>query len=115
MLIGSHIIINSKNPELDRAFFKDVIKLDFVDVGQGWIIFGLPPAELAIHPAEENNRHEFYLMVEDIRLFVDQMAKHKIESSPLQDQRWGILTEITLPGGGKLGVYQPQHARPSYY
>ena len=115
MLIGSHIIINSKNPELDRAFFKDVIKLDFVDVGQGWIIFGLPPSELAIHPAEENNRHEFYLMVEDIRLFVDQMAKHKIESSPLQDQHWGILTEITLPGGGKLGVYQPQHARPSYY
>jgi hypothetical protein len=112
MLIGSHSIIYSKKPDADRAFLRDVLKLTNVDVGEGWLIFGLPPAEVAIHPSNENDIHEFYLMCDDVAGFVDEMKAHKIRCSPIQDQGWGILTQLTLPGGGKLGVYQPRHARP---
>ena len=79
--------------------------------GGGWLIFGLPPAELAVHPAE-HARHELYLMCEDVAAFVLEMASRNISCAPVTDQRWGLLTEVTLPGGGKLGVYQPLHARP---
>ena len=112
MINGAHSIIYSKHPEADKQFFRDVLKLPNVDVGQGWLIFGLPPSELAIHPSEENDIHEFYLMCEDVNVFLAEVAKHGIEYDAPQDQGWGILTKITLPGGGKLGVYQPRHARP---
>ena len=112
MIIGAHSIIYSTNAEKDRAFLRDVLKLTNVDVGEGWLIFGLPPAEVAVHPSEENDVHEFYLMVDDVKAFVAEMKKQKIKCGELQDQGWGILTQITLPGGGKLGVYQPRHARP---
>jgi hypothetical protein len=109
---GFHSIIYSTNPDADRAFLRDVLKLTHVDVGHGWLIFGLPPSEIAVHPADANGRHELYLMCEDVRKFVDAMASHKIACDPVNDQGWGLLTQITLPGGGKLGVYQPRHARP---
>jgi hypothetical protein len=112
MLTGAHSIIYSKNPDADRAFFRDVLRLPNVDVGHGWVIFGLPPSEVAVHPADDNNRHELYLMSDDINAFVAQMNAAHIPCGPVQDQRWGLLTEVTLPGGGKLGVYQPRHARP---
>jgi hypothetical protein len=112
MIQGAHSIIYSTNPDADRAFFRDVLKLPNVDVGEGWLIFGLPPAEVAVHPAEENNLHEFYLMCDDIRAFVAEMEKHRIACEEPEDHGWGILTRITLPGGGRLGVYQPRHARP---
>ena len=113
MIVGTHAIIYSKNAEADKAFFKDVLKLTNVDVGRGWLIFGLPPSELAFHPAAENEgSQELYLMCEDIKLFVDEMSKHSITCSELQDQGWGILSHLTLPGGGSLGVYQPRHERP---
>jgi hypothetical protein len=112
MLTGAHSIIYSTNPEADRAFFRDVLRLPNVDVGHGWVIFGLPPSEVAVHPADDNNRHELYLMSDDINAFVAQMNAANIPCGPVQDQRWGLLTEVTLPGGGKLGVYQPRHARP---
>jgi hypothetical protein len=112
MIIGAHSIIYSTKPEADRAFLRDVLKLTHVDVGHGWLIFGLPPAEVAVHPADKNNVHEFYLMCEDVAAFVAAMKRHKVACAPVQDQGWGLLTEVKLPGGGKLGVYQPRHARP---
>jgi hypothetical protein len=112
MLIGSHSIIYSKNPDADREFLRDVLKLTHVDVGHGWLIFGLPPSEVAVHPGEKNNVHEFYLMCDDVEGFIAEMKAQKIVCSPLQNQGWGMLTQVTLPGGGKLGVYQPRHGRP---
>ena len=113
MVIGAHSIIYSIAPEEDRAFLGDVLRLPNVDVGEGWLIFGLPPAEVAVHPSNENDGHEFYLMCDDIDAFVEEMKTHNIASTPVQDQGWGRLSQITLPGGGKLGIYQPQHARPA--
>ncbi len=112
MLIGSHSIIYSKNPDADREFLRDVLKLTHVDVGHGWLIFGLPPSEVAVHPGEKNNVHEFYLMCDDVEGFIGEMKAQKIVCSPVQNQGWGMLTQVTLPGGGKLGVYQPRHGRP---
>jgi hypothetical protein len=113
MLIGAHTIIHSTAPEADRAFLGDVLRLPKVDVGEGWLIFGLPPAEVAVHPSNENDVHEFYLMCDDIDAFVEEMKTHNISSTPVRDQGWGRLSQITLPGGGKLGIYQPRHARPA--
>jgi hypothetical protein len=112
MIIGAHSIIYSKNPDADRAFLGDVLKLTNVDVGDGWLIFGLPPAEVAVHPSDKNDVHEFYLMVDDINAFISEMKENNITCGPVQDEGWGLLTQLTLPGGGKLGVYEPRHARP---
>jgi len=112
MIVGGHAIIYSKNAEADRKFLRDVLKLNHVDAGHGWLIFGLPPSELAVHPTEGEELHEFYFIVDDIKGFVADMNKRKIACTPITDQRWGLLTQLTLPGGGKLGVYEPRHARP---
>jgi hypothetical protein len=112
VIIGAHSIIYSARPEADRAFLRDVLGLPSVDVGEGWLIFGLPPAEVAVHPSEENDVHEFYLMCEDAEAFIAEMARRNVACAPAQNLGWGVLTQITLPGGGKLGVYQPLHARP---
>jgi len=112
MITGAHSIIYSKDPEADRAFLKDVIGLSSVDAGGGWLIFGLPPAEVAVHGSDENDVHRLYLLCDDIEAFVVKMKAHGVECAPLQKPRWGIVTEVTLPGGGKLGVYQPLHAQP---
>ena len=112
MITGAHSIINSTNPDADRAFLRDVLELPNVDVGGGWLIFGLPPAEVAVHPSTRNDVHEFYLMCDDVDGFVADMRKRKIACGPVRDLDWGLLTQIVLPGGGKLGVYQPRHARP---
>ena len=78
----------------------------------GWLIFGLPPTELAVHPSSDNDKHEIYLMCDDINAFVEQMSTHKIKCSKIQDRGWGLVIQIKLPGGGNLGVYEPRHARP---
>ena len=110
---GAHLIIYSTNAEADREFFRDVLSLDSVDVGGGWLIFGLPPAELAVHPSENNDVHECYLMCDDIESFMAEMGQHNIACEPVQDQGWGLVSKLILPGGGKLPVYQPRHARPA--
>jgi hypothetical protein len=112
VLIGAHSIIYSTNPAADRAFLRDVLRLPNVDVGEGWLIFGLPPAELAVHPSGNNNVHQLYLMCDDIEVFVAEMQTHNIACGPVQNPGWGLLTEMTLPGGGTLGIYQPRHPRP---
>ena len=112
MISGAHTIIYSIDPEADRNFLRDVLKLTHVDVGHGWLIFGLPPSEIAVHPSNNNELREFYFLCDDIKLFTREMAKHKIVCSPVQNHRWGLLTQLILPGGGMIGVYQPLHARP---
>jgi hypothetical protein len=112
MIIGAHSIIYSKDAEADRTFLRDVLGLPHVDVGFGWLIFGLPPAEVAVHPNDKNNLHEFYFMVEDVEAFVAAMKSRGIACGKVQSMDWGALTQVKLPGGGKLGVYQPRHARP---
>jgi hypothetical protein len=76
------------------------------------VIFGLPAAEVAVHPSEKNDIHEFYLMCDDVEAFVAAMQEKDIDCDPVHDQGFGIMTQVRLPGGGKLGVYQPRHARP---
>ena len=112
MIIGAHSIIFSKSPEADRAFLRDVLGLTHVDVGGGWLIFGLPPAELAVYPSDSNGAHGFYLLCDDVEAFVADMQARGVSCSPVQQPRWGKVTEVTLPGGGQLGVYEPHHARP---
>lgn len=112
MINGAHFLIYSSNPNADRAFLKDVLKLPNVDVGDGWLIFGLPPAEIAVHPSKTDGKHELYLMCDNIKEFIVEIKKHGIAASPVKDEGWGLLTYIMLPGSGKLGVYQPRHVRP---
>ena len=112
MISGAHSIIYSSNPESDRKFLKDVLKLPNVDVGHGWLIFGLPPSEIAIHPSDQNSVHELYFICNDINKFIETMSDNKIECESIKDEGWGFLTKLTLPGGGKIGVYEPRHQRP---
>jgi hypothetical protein len=112
MLIGSHVIIHSRNADADRALLRDVLKLDHIDVGGGWLIFRLPPSEVAVHPTEGPGGHELYLMCQDVEAFIQAMREHALACTPICDEGWGLLTHLALPGGGKLGVYQPRHARP---
>jgi hypothetical protein len=113
MISGAHAVIYSINPDVDRAFLRDTLKLTHTDVGNGSLIFGLPPAEVAVHPSGKNDVHEFFLMCADIEAFVAEMVRQGVETSAVQEQRWGMLTYVRLPGGGKLGVYQPRHERPA--
>jgi hypothetical protein len=112
MIHGAHVIIYSKDSEADRAFFRDVLKYESVDAGHGWLIFALPPAEVAVHASEGNDVHELFLMCDDVQAFIAEMKKKEVECSPVDEQRWGSITRLTLPGGGKLGVYQPKHSSP---
>ncbi len=113
MMTGAHVLIYSKDPEADRAFLRDVLKLPHVDVGQGWLIFGLPPAEVAVHPARRNDVHELYMMCDSVARFTSAMARRRVKCEPVRDQGWGLVTRVSLPGGGTLGVYEPRHARPA--
>ena len=109
MIFGAHIIVYSKDAEADRAFFRDVLGFKSVDAGHGWLIFALPPAEAAFHPAEENDRHELYFMCDDLKAEMSALKKKGVACSDIHNERWGCVTKISLPGGGKIGLYQPKH------
>jgi catechol 2,3-dioxygenase-like lactoylglutathione lyase family enzyme len=109
MITGAHVIIYSKDPEKDRAFFRNVLEFSAVDAGQGWLIFALPPAEAAFHPSEKNDLHELYFMCDDLKATMASLQEKKVEYGPVKEERWGSLTTILLPGGGKVGLYQPKH------
>ena len=113
MITGAHSIIYSRKPEADRRFLKSVLRLPHVDAGGGWLIFGLPPAEVAVHPSRKSGVHELYLLCDDVDAFVAAMRKQRVRCRPVSMQSWGRLTHVRLPGGGELGVYEPRHARPS--
>ena len=109
MITGTHVIIYTKDPEADRNFFRDVLNFPAVDAGHGWLIFALPPAEAAFHPDEKNDRHELYFMCDDIKATMASLQAKKVSCGPVKKERWGLLTSITLPGGGKIGLYEPKH------
>lgn len=112
MINGAHVIISSTDPDKDRAFLRDVLELPNVDVGGGWLIFGMPPSEVAVHPSEEGGKHELYFLCESVEAFAAQMKDRGVACTEVQDLPWGRLVAITLPGGGEVGVYEPKHERP---
>jgi catechol 2,3-dioxygenase-like lactoylglutathione lyase family enzyme len=109
MIFGAHVIIYSKDAEADRAFLRDVLGFSSVDAGHGWLIFVLPPAEAAVHPAEAKDRHELYFMCDDLEAEMAGLEKKGVHCSKQQNERWGSITRVGLPGGGQVGLYQPKH------
>ena len=112
MINGAHIVIYTEDSEADRAFFRDVLKFPCVDAGHGWLIFAMPPLEAAFHDCENNDRHELYLMCDDIAATLEDLKAKNVKVSDVSEQRWGKLATLTLPGGGKMGVYEPEHPSP---
>jgi predicted enzyme related to lactoylglutathione lyase len=119
MIIGSHFLLYSKDPEADRAFFREVLEFPFVDIGHGWMIFGVSPAEAAIHPVDGDFSRQhagddllgavLYLMCDDLDSMVSSLNNKNVSCTAVQKAPWGTLTHITLPSGGKIGLYQPAH------
>jgi len=119
MIFGAHILFYSKDPEADRAFFTNVLSLRSVDVGHGWLIFAMPPAEAAIHPADTDFSQThggetllgavLYLMCEDLKTEIAALKEKNVVCTQIQEAPWGISTTIPLPNGRALGLYQPRH------
>jgi len=109
MINGAHIVVYSKDPEADRAFFRDVLKFSSVDAGHGWLIFKLPPSEAAFHPSEKNDLHELFFMCDDLKATMTSLKASKVSCTDIEELRWGSLTRVSLPSGGTVGLYQPKH------
>ena len=107
MIFGAHVILYSKDAMADRAFLRDILGFPSVDAGHGWLIFALPPAEVAVHPAEDSD--ELYFMCEDLLAEISTLAQKGVRCSEVQEARWGSVTKILLPGGSEVGLYQPKH------
>ena len=122
MINGAHIVIYTKDSKADRAFFRDILNFPCVDAGHGWLIFAMPPAEAAFHDfdthdsethdSETNGRHELYLMCDDLPGTLKELKSKNVTVSDVSEERWGKLASFTLPGGGKIGVYEPKHPSP---
>jgi predicted enzyme related to lactoylglutathione lyase len=113
MIIGAHAIVHTSDADGTRAFFRDTLGLDFADAGGGWLIFALPPAEVAAHPTGGPPHHELYLMCDDLHATVEELAaKGARFATGITEEAWGLLTAIELPGGARLGLYQPTHLSP---
>ena len=112
MINGAHIVFQSKDVEADKAFFKDVLKFGYVDVGNGRLIFRLPDSDLGLHESERNDVHELYLMCDDLVAEIARLTAAGVACDPPDDRGWGIVTRLRLPGGGSLALYQPRHERP---
>ena len=108
MIFGAHTVLFSEDAEADRAFLADVLGLDSVDGGGGWLIFALPPAEVAVHPAGAPST-ELYLMCDDLTAEITSLTAKGVACSEVEEARWGSVTNIALPGGGQVGLYQPRH------
>jgi len=108
-IIGMHALIYSNKADETRRFFSDVLGFRSVDVGRGWLIFAAPPSELAVHPAEETEHHELYLMCDDIQKTISELRQKGVETSAIHEQPWGRGTQVKLPSGQELGMYEPRH------
>ena len=114
MIDGSHVVLFSHDAEADRAFLADVFGFPHVDVGGGWLVFALPPAEVAVHPAEGPPAHELYFTCDDIEATMEELSAKGVEfTGGISEERWGRLTRLRLPGGGEIGMYEPRHERPA--
>lgn len=119
MINGTHIVFHSTDAEADRAFLRDALGLKHVDAGHGWLIFAMPPAEAAVHPADKKQAQphldgdmlgaSIYLMCDDVNVVVRLLEAKNVKCEPLQKERWGLRTAFSLPSGGKIGLYQPTH------
>lgn len=109
MISAAHVVLHTKNAEADRAFFRDVLGFKSVDAGHGWLIFALPPAEAAFHPADQSGDHELYLICDDLKAEMAHLSKKNVKCSKVEEARWGSITKMQLPGGGTVGLYQPKH------
>jgi catechol 2,3-dioxygenase-like lactoylglutathione lyase family enzyme len=119
MIIGAHVLLYSKQPEADRAFFRDVLGFPCVDAGHGWLIFALPPAEVAVHPSDGDNSQShaghrqlgavLYLMCDNLQFFIRSLKAKNISCTEVEEEAWGIRTTVRLPSGGEIGLYQPTH------
>jgi len=119
MIIGAHVLLYSKDPEADRAFFRDVLEFGSVDAGHGWLIFRLPPAEVALHPSDDNSAQMredgellgsvLYLMCDNLAAVIKSLKAKNVTCAPVDKARWGTKTTIRLPSGGEIGLYQPKH------
>jgi catechol 2,3-dioxygenase-like lactoylglutathione lyase family enzyme len=127
MINGAHVIIYTNDPEADRAFFRDVLQFPFVDAGRGWLIFAMPRTEAAFHeagvgaieshtsenpPSKNQDRHELSLMCDDIAATLKDLEAKNVKVSEVSEQRWGKLASFALPGGGRIGIYEPKHLSP---
>jgi catechol 2,3-dioxygenase-like lactoylglutathione lyase family enzyme len=115
VITGTHAIVFAQDAEAARAFFADVLDLRAVDAGGGWLIFALPPAELACHPTspDDSGRHELYLMCDDVETTVAELEAKGVEFvAPISDEGFGRMTRMAIPGGGELGLYEPAHPTP---
>jgi catechol 2,3-dioxygenase-like lactoylglutathione lyase family enzyme len=112
MINGAHMVVYTRDAEADRNFFRDVLGFPSVDAGRGWLIFALPKAESAFHPAPTNDRHELYFMCDDLNAEIEALRAKGVDCSEVAEERWGSITKIPLPGGGSVGLYQPTHPRP---
>jgi hypothetical protein len=119
MITGAHFLLYSKAPDADRAFFRDVLNFRSVDLGENWLIFALPPAEMAVHPGsgefvQQHAEHPLlgavlYLMCDDLRATMQSLEARQVACSPVLEAGWGIRTTVRLPSGGEIGLYQPAH------
>ena len=111
-MFGADFSVYGNDAAADRAFFQEVLGFSAVDAGHGWLIFALPPAELAVHPADEGVRNELYFMCTDLRAEMTALERRGVRCSEVEEARWGSVTRIRLPGGGEIGLYQPNHPSP---
>lgn len=109
MIFGAHVLLYSKDADADRAFLSALLP-GGVDAGAGWLILPLPPAEVAVHPAEEQVTHELYLMSDDLEREIPRMRALGASVSDVRHASWGSLADLSLPGGGRIGLYQPRHS-----
>lgn len=112
MIFGAHAIIYSNDAAADRAFFQEALGFSSVDAGHGWLLFALPSAELALHPADDGTRSELDLMCTDLSAQISALQDKGVSCSEVEEARWGSMTRIRLPGGGEIGLYQPNHPSP---
>ena len=114
MIIGAHVVVASTDPAADHRFFREVLGLESIDAGDGYLIFGLPTSEASIHQTEGNvPQHELHFLCDDIQVFAADMKTRGIECGSIEDQGWGLVVRVVLPSGAPLSVYEPRHARPS--
>jgi len=113
MIRAAHMVLFTREPERLRAFFRDVLEFPAVDARHGWLIFALPPSELAVHPTDGEGRHQLYLMCDDLEATVKELKAKGVEfTRPMHEERWGLLTAFRLPDGEELYLYEPKHASP---
>jgi len=109
MIFGAHVIVFTNDADADRAFFRDVLGLTSVDSGGGWLIFAMPPSEIAFHPTDDRPVNEIYLLSDDLAADMGRLVAQGVTFTQVDEERWGTVTRFTLPGGTTIGLYKPKH------